>query len=119
MSAISNGIFLHGAMRPFASTFLIFSEYAKNAIRMSALMKLPIIYIFTHDSIGLGEDGPTHQAVEQLSSLRLVPDLDVWRPADTQETAAGWIAALTSTERPLAFALSRQTLHEIPKPSHK
>ena len=115
MSAISNGIFLHGAMRPFASTFLIFSEYAKNAIRMSALMKLPIIYIFTHDSIGLGEDGPTHQAVEQLSSLRLVPDLDVWRPADTQETAAGWIAALTSTERPLAFALSRQTLHEIPK----
>ena len=115
MSAISNGIFLHGALRPFASTFLIFSEYAKNAIRMSALMKLPIIYIFTHDSIGLGEDGPTHQAVEQLSSLRLVPDLDVWRPADTQETAAGWIAALTSTERPLAFALSRQTLHEIPK----
>ena len=115
MSAISNGIFLHGAMRPFASTFLIFSEYAKNAIRMSALMKLPIVYIFTHDSIGLGEDGPTHQAVEQLSSLRLVPDLDVWRPADTQETAAGWIAAITSTERPLAFALSRQTLHEIPK----
>lgn len=115
MSAISNGIFLHGAMRPFASTFLIFSEYAKNAIRMSALMKLPIIYIFTHDSIGLGEDGPTHQAVEQLSSLRLVPDLDVWRPADTQETAAGWIAALTTSERPLAFALSRQTLHEIPK----
>jgi transketolase len=115
MSAISNGIFLHGAMRPFASTFLIFSEYAKNAIRMSALMKLPIVYIFTHDSIGLGEDGPTHQAVEQLSSLRLVPDLDVWRPADTQETAAGWIAALTTSERPLAFALSRQTLHEIPK----
>ena len=115
MSAISNGIFLHGAMRPFASTFLIFSEYAKNAIRMSALMKLPVIYIFTHDSIGLGEDGPTHQAVEQLSSLRLVPNLDVWRPADTQETAAGWIAALTSTERPIAFALSRQSLHEIPK----
>ena len=94
MSAISNGIFLHGASRPFASTFLIFSEYAKNAIRMSALMKLPIIYIFTHDSIGLGEDGPTHQAVEQLSSLRLVPGLDVWRPADTQETAAAWREAI-------------------------
>ena len=115
MSAISNGIFLHGALRPFASTFLIFSEYAKNAIRMSALMKLPIIYIFTHDSIGLGEDGPTHQAVEQLSSLRLVPGLDVWRPADTQETAAAWREAILSQERPIAFALSRQTLKEIPK----
>ena len=115
MSAISNGIFLHGAMRPFASTFLIFSEYAKNAIRMSALMKLPIIYIFTHDSIGLGEDGPTHQSVEQLSSLRLVPGLDVWRPADTQETAAAWRESLQSKERPSAFALSRQTLNEIPK----
>ena len=115
MSAISNGIFLHGATRPFASTFLIFSEYAKNAIRMSALMKLPIIYIFTHDSIGLGEDGPTHQAVEQLSSLRLVPGLDVWRPADTQETAAAWREAILSQERPIAFALSRQTLKEIPK----
>ena len=115
MSAISNGIFLHGATRPFASTFLIFSEYAKNAIRMSALMKLPIIYIFTHDSIGLGEDGPTHQAVEQLSSLRLVPGLDVWRPADTQETAAAWREAILSQERPIAFALSRQTLREIPK----
>ena len=117
MSAISNGIFLHGASRPFASTFLIFSEYAKNAIRMSALMKLPIIYIFTHDSIGLGEDGPTHQAVEQLSSLRLVPGLDVWRPADTQETAVAWREAILSKERPTAFALSRQTLTEIPKTS--
>ena len=115
MSAISNGIFLHGAMRPFASTFLIFSEYAKNAIRMSALMKLPIMYIFTHDSIGLGEDGPTHQAVEQVSSLRLVPDLDVWRPADTQETAAAWKQAVSSKHRPLALALTRQTLPEIPK----
>ena len=115
MSAISNGIFLHGASRPFASTFLIFSEYAKNAIRMSALMKLPIIYIFTHDSIGLGEDGPTHQAVEQLTSLRLVPGLDVWRPADTQETAAAWREAILSKDRPIALALSRQTLKEIPK----
>ena len=117
MSAISNGIFLHGAMRPFASTFLIFSEYAKNAIRMSALMKLPIMYIFTHDSIGLGEDGPTHQAIEQVSSLRLVPDLDVWRPADTQETAAAWKQAILSKHRPMALALSRQTLSEIPKTS--
>ena len=115
MSAISNGIYLHGAMRPFASTFLIFSEYAKNAIRMSALMKLPIVYIFTHDSIGLGEDGPTHQAVEQISSLRLIPDLDVWRPADTQETAVAWKHALLSRERPSALALTRQTLKELPK----
>ena len=115
MSAISNGIYLHGAMRPFASTFLIFSEYAKNAIRMSALMKLPIVYIFTHDSIGLGEDGPTHQAVEQISSLRLIPDLDVWRPADTQETAVAWKHALLSQERPSALALTRQTLEELPK----
>ena len=115
MSAISNGIYLHGAMRPFASTFLIFSEYAKNGIRMSALMKLPITYIFTHDSIGLGEDGPTHQAVEQVSSLRLVPDLDVWRPADTQETAVAWKHAIVSNSRPTALALSRQTLNEIPK----
>ena len=115
MSAISNGIYLHGATRPFASTFLIFSEYAKNAIRMSALMKLPITYIFTHDSIGLGEDGPTHQAIEQISSLRLVPDLDVWRPADTQETAAAWRQAVLSSHRPIALALSRQTLTEIPK----
>ena len=115
MSAISNGIYLHGAMRPFASTFLIFSEYAKNAIRMSALMKLPIMYIFTHDSIGLGEDGPTHQAVEQVSSLRLVPDLDVWRPADTHETAVAWKQAISSNHRPTALALSRQTLTEIPK----
>ena len=82
---------------------------------MSALMKIPITYIFTHDSIGLGEDGPTHQAVEQVSSLRLVPDLDVWRPADTQETAAAWKEAVTSKHRPLALALTRQTLPEIPK----
>ena len=115
MSAISNGIRLHGAMRPFASTFLIFSEYAKNAIRMSALMKLPMIYVFTHDSIGLGEDGPTHQAVEQVSSLRLIPDLDVWRPADTQETAVAWKHALLSKHRPSALALTRQTLEELPK----
>lgn len=115
MSAISNGINLHGAMRPFASTFLIFSEYTKNAIRMSSLMKLPIIYIFTHDSIGLGEDGPTHQAVEQVTSLRLVPNLDVWRPADTQETTAAWKHALLSEETPSAFALTRQTLEELPK----
>ena len=115
MSAISNGIYLHGAMRPFASTFLIFSEYTKNAIRMSALMKLPIVYIFTHDSIGLGEDGPTHQAVEQISSLRLIPGLDVWRPADTQETAVAWKHALLSQETPSVLALTRQTLKELPK----
>ena len=115
MSAIGNGLSLHGGIRPFVSTFLIFSEYAKNAIRMSALMRQSIIYIFSHDSIGLGEDGPTHQAVEQLASLRLVPNLDVWRPADTQETAVAWKHALLSKETPSALALSRQSLTELPK----
>ena len=113
MSAISNGIFLHGGFRPYASTFLIFSDYAKNAIRMSALMKLPIIYIFTHDSIGLGEDGPTHQAVEQLTSLRLIPEMSVWRPADLSETAVAWKNALHTISAPTSIVLSRQTLPSI------
>lgn len=117
MAAIANGISLHGGLKSFVSTFLIFSEYAKNAIRMSALMHQPVIYIFSHDSIGLGEDGPTHQAVEQLSSLRLVPNLDVWRPADTQETAVAWKCAIMSSHTPTALALSRQTLPEIEKTS--
>ncbi|MEC9206257.1 MAG: transketolase [Pseudomonadota bacterium] len=113
MSAISNGIFLHGGFRPYASTFLIFSEYAKNAIRMSALMQLPIIYIFTHDSIGLGEDGPTHQAIEQITSLRLIPGMNVWRPADLCETAQAWKDALQRKANPTSIVLSRQTLPEI------
>tara|TARA_Y100000590_G_scaffold286981_1_gene322875 strand:+ start:3561 stop:5558 length:1998 start_codon:yes stop_codon:yes gene_type:complete len=113
MSAINNGIFLHKGLRPYASTFLIFSEYAKNAIRMSALMQLPVIYIFTHDSIGLGEDGPTHQAVEQLTSLRIIPNMQLWRPADTLETAVAWKGALTRTSGPTSIILSRQKLPEL------
>ncbi len=113
MSAINNGIFLHKGFRPYASTFLIFSEYAKNAIRMSALMELPVIYIFTHDSIGLGEDGPTHQAVEQLTSLRIIPNMDLWRPADTQETAVAWKQSLIRTTGPTSIILSRQKLPEL------
>lgn len=113
MSAISNGIFLHGGFRPYASTFLIFSEYAKNAIRMSALMELPVIYVFTHDSIGLGEDGPTHQAVEQITSLRLIPGMSVWRPADLCETAIAWKDALYKKSGPTSIILSRQTLPEV------
>ena len=117
MSAISNGIYLHGGFRPYASTFLIFSEYAKNAIRMSALMKLPVIYVFTHDSIGLGEDGPTHQAVEQLTSLRLIPGMSVWRPADLCETAVAWKNALISKLGPSSIVLTRQSLPEIDRTS--
>ena len=113
MCAISNGIFLHGGFRPYASTFLIFSEYAKNAIRMSALMHLPIIYIFTHDSIGLGEDGPTHQSVEQLSTLRVIPGMSVWRPADLTETTLSWKSSLDKLNGPSSLILSRQTLPEI------
>jgi len=113
MSAICNGISLHGGFRPYASTFLIFSEYAKNAIRMSALMHLPVIYIFTHDSIGLGEDGPTHQSVEQLNSLRLIPGMHVWRPADLTETAISWKSSLEKLKGPSSIVLSRQGLPEL------
>ena len=113
MSAICNGMSLHGGFRPYASTFLIFSEYAKNAIRMSALMHLPVIYIFTHDSIGLGEDGPTHQSVEQLNSLRLIPGMHVWRPADLTETAISWKSSLEKLKSPSSIVLSRQSLPEL------
>lgn len=87
MSAIMNGVALHGGFIPYGATFLIFMEYARNAVRMSALMKQRVLYVFTHDSIGLGEDGPTHQPIEQLASLRLTPNLDTWRPADAVESA--------------------------------
>lgn len=110
MSAMLNGIALHGGFIPFGGTFLIFSDYARNAIRLSALMKLRVIYVLTHDSIGLGEDGPTHQPVEQASSLRLIPDLDVWRPCDMLETAVAWRAALERLDGPSAMLLSRQNL---------
>ena len=94
MAAIMNGIALHGGFIPYGGTFLTFSDYSRNAIRMAALMKLRVIHVFTHDSIGLGEDGPTHQSVEHAASLRLIPNLDVWRPADTAETAVAWAVAL-------------------------
>ena len=108
MAAIGNGIALHGGLIPYSGTFLVFSDYARNAIRMAALMKVRNIFVFTHDSIGLGEDGPTHQAVEHVSSLRLIPNLDVWRPCDTAETAVAWARALERQDGPTALALSRQ-----------
>ncbi|HVY16765.1 MAG TPA: transketolase [Rhodopila sp.] len=110
MATALNGIALHGGFIPYGGTFLIFSDYARNAIRLSALMKLRVIYVLTHDSIGLGEDGPTHQPVEQTASLRLVPGLDMWRPCDMLETAMAWRCALERTDGPSAMALSRQNL---------
>jgi transketolase len=110
MAAIMNGLALHGGFIPYAGTFLTFSDYSRNAIRMAALMKQRVIHVFTHDSIGLGEDGPTHQAVEQAASLRLIPGLDVWRPCDVAETAIAWCHALAQTKRPSALLLSRQNL---------
>ncbi|WP_416208078.1 transketolase [Chelativorans sp. M5D2P16] len=110
MGAIMNGLLAHGGFRPFGGTYLVFSDYAKNAIRMAALMELGAIYILTHDSIALGQDGPTHQPVEQLASLRLTPNLDVWRPCDGVETVAAWEQALRNTTMPTAIVLSRQAL---------
>ena len=110
MSAIMNGIALHGGLIPYGATFLIFMEYARNAVRMSALMKQRVLYVFTHDSIGLGEDGPTHQPIEQLASLRLTPNLDTWRPADTMESAVAWKHALERKDGPSALVFSRQNL---------
>ncbi|SFR95256.1 transketolase [Mitsuaria sp. PDC51] len=115
MAAIMNGVALHGGFIPYGGTFLTFSDYSRNAIRMAALMKLRVIHVFTHDSIGLGEDGPTHQSVEHVSSLRLIPGLDVWRPADTAETAVAWTMALANAQRPSALALSRQNLVYLKK----
>ncbi|WP_019623999.1 transketolase [Thioalkalivibrio thiocyanoxidans] len=110
MAAIMNGIALHGGFIPYGGTFLIFSDYARNGIRMSALMKQRVMYVLTHDSIGLGEDGPTHQPIEQTPSLRLIPNLNVWRPCDAVETAVAWKAGIERTDGPSAFILSRQGL---------
>ncbi|MDP3038235.1 MAG: transketolase, partial [Rhodocyclaceae bacterium] len=110
MAHIMNGMALHGGLLPFGGTFLMFSEYARNALRMSALMKQRVIYVFTHDSIGLGEDGPTHQPVEQIATLRLIPNMDVWRPCDTVETMVAWTAAVEKATGPSSLALSRQNL---------
>ena len=115
MAAIMNGIALHGGYLPYGGTFLTFSDYSRNAIRMAALMKRRVIHVFTHDSIGLGEDGPTHQSVEHAAALRLIPGLDVWRPADTAETAIAWACAIESAKRPSALLLSRQNLPYAPK----
>jgi transketolase len=113
MAAIMNGLALHGGFIPFGGTFLMFSDYSRNAIRMAALMKLRVIHVLTHDSIGLGEDGPTHQAVEHTSSLRLIPNLDVWRPCDAMETAVAWKLALERRHGPTALILSRQSLPSV------
>ncbi len=110
MCAIMNGIALHGGHIPYGGTFLVFSDYARNALRLAALMRLRSIYVFTHDSIGLGEDGPTHQPIEHAASLRMIPSLDVWRPCDSLETAQAWIAALERRDGPTALLLSRQNL---------
>jgi transketolase len=110
MTAISNGIALHGGLRPYCGTFLVFSDYARNAVRMAALMEVPNILVYTHDSIGLGEDGPTHQPVEHTASLRLIPNLRVWRPCDTVETAVAWRAAVERGDGPTALVLTRQGL---------
>ena len=115
MAAVMNGVALHGGYIPYGGTFLTFSDYSRNAIRMAALMKQRVIHVFTHDSIGLGEDGPTHQSIEHAASLRLIPGLDVWRPADTAETAVAWAVALENKHRPTALLLSRQNLPYLPK----
>lgn len=110
MTAIANGVALHGGFIPYVATFLMFMEYARNAVRMSALMKQRVIHVYTHDSIGLGEDGPTHQPIEQIASLRGTPNLNTWRPADTIETAIAWKSALVRKDGPTALILSRQNL---------
>src|SRR3989344_2035024 len=115
MAAIMNGVALHGGFIPYGGTFLTFSDYSRNAIRMAALMKQRVIHVFTHDSIGLGEDGPTHQSIEHVASLRLIPNLDVWRPGDTAETAVAWSVALSNRNKPTVLALSRQNLPYAPK----
>jgi len=113
MAAMMNGIALHGGFIPFGGTFLMFSEYARNALRMAALMKIQGIYVFTHDSIGLGEDGPTHQPVEQTATLRLIPNMSVWRPCDAVETAVAWKAAIERRDGPTSLILSRQGLPHV------
>ncbi len=110
MSAIMNGVALHGGLIPYGATFLMFSEYARNALRMAALMKIRSIFVFTHDSIGLGEDGPTHQCVEQIPTLRMIPNMAVWRPCDTVETVVAWKDAIENDKRPTTLVFSRQNL---------
>ena len=115
MAVAMNGMLLHGGFRPYGGTFLIFSEYARNAIRMSALMGIPTLYVFTHDSIGVGEDGPTHQPIEQTASLRMVPNLDTWRPCDPVETAVAWDHMIERKDGPSDIVLTRQNLEQMPR----
>ena len=110
MAAIGNGICLHGGLRTFVSTFFVFSDYMKGAMRISALMEVPLTYVLTHDSIGVGEDGPTHQPIEQLPALRSIPNMTVFRPCDSKETAAGWYLAMTKSDGPVSLVLTRQKL---------
>ena len=117
MGTILNGIVLHGGTRPYGGTFLVFSDYMRPAVRLAALMKLPVVYVWTHDSVGLGEDGPTHQPVEHLSTLRAIPGLDVVRPADANETAWAWRQALEHTDRPTALCLTRQNVPTLDRAS--
>jgi transketolase len=115
MSAIMNGVALHGGFIPYGGTFLVFSDYARNAVRMSALMKQRAIFVYTHDSIGLGEDGPTHQPIEHLASLRLIPNMSLWRPCDAVETLAAWRAAIERRDGPTSLIFSRQNLPHQPR----
>ena len=115
MAAMMNGMALHGGVKPFGATFLMFSEYARNALRMAALMKINPVFVFTHDSIGLGEDGPTHQPVEQTATLRLIPNMDVWRPCDTAESLIAWAEAVKAADHPSCLIFSRQNLPYIPR----
>ena len=115
MARRCNGLALHGGFIPYGGTFLIFADYARNAIRMAALMGQRVIYVLTHDSIGLGEDGPTHQPVEHVDSLRVIPNLDVWRPCDAVETAGPGLRRCARSDGPSALALSRQALPHQPR----
>ena len=114
-----NGLALHGGVKPFGATFLMFSEYARNALRMAALMKINPIFVFTHDSIGLGEDGPTHQPIEQTATLRLIPNMAVWRPCDTAESLVAWAEAAKAKDHPSTLIFSRQNLPFMPRTSEQ
>ena len=118
MSAILNGLALHGGFIPYGGTFLTFSDYSRNALRMAALMRIRSIFVFTHDSIGLGEDGPTHQSVEHAAALRLIPGMDVWRPCDSVESVAAWIAAIERADGPTALLLTRQNVPPQKRDAH-
>jgi transketolase len=115
MSAMLNGIVCHGGFIPYAGTFLTFSDYARNAVRMAALMRLRVIFVYTHDSIGLGEDGPTHQPIEHLASLRLIPHMELWRPCDAVETAASWRFAIENRNGPTCLIFTRQSVVQEPR----